>query len=606
MGDWEQYPAAGAAGPGQLNRRQLVRRAGLLALGLATSGGWESFRCGGHPAAAHERADTGLSAPHIVSESGSADAVSTATYGVLNPDTLTLAQMRDWKAQGGTAVHVEAFWDRLQSSPGGALHGTDLAALNAAIDNAHGIGLEIYLSCAIQYPPQFVKDTVPPFRSQPRFDRDFVAGGPGEDIRDWVWSQAGRDHIADFIAKVLAGVDLTKIAAMRLGGGPYNEVRFPSPAGSSNDIATLKYWGYSSAARGIGLAAGMGANPDPAYDPYMGDAAKDAAFERWYLGSMARFVAWLVDRHRAGGWGGDIYVLHTSYLLRTGFAPTDWARLLEVAGGCDCASVMDAYKAKANVWPGCTWLDLGDQGNPSNDRTKAPWRKVRDEAVARGIGAKLYGENTGGGDNANMDAIFHGPMANGYTTLFWLSYAGLTAGTAGTMDNMRRDIAAAGGGAGAAPTAILYDFEADAKGWTFEGGNGATQTTARDTALAHDGGASLKVQKTDLPTGGYAVLRVSAPPTGPAAVGNRLAAFIRLAPGSAGTGWKARLEWQDSAWHWNAGASVDLVAGQWIEIASLFATLPASPGGYAIQFETGSPTAGAVAFNVDTFRREQA
>lgn len=146
---------------------------------------------------------------------------SSHRYGTFN--AVTQIDMNDWKKLGGTIVNLEAYWDRLQSGPGAALNSVEVANLNNQIATAQSLGLQVSLSVAIQYPPQWIKDSVSSYKNQ---SGKVWTGGIGEDVRDWVWNDNGRSYVKDFISKTLAAVDLTKISYMRLGGGYYNELHY--------------------------------------------------------------------------------------------------------------------------------------------------------------------------------------------------------------------------------------------------------------------------------------------------------------------------------------------------------------------------------------------
>jgi hypothetical protein len=362
---------------------------------------------------------------------------SSRVFGTFNATTPEALQ--DWKASGGTAINLELYWDRLQKEPYGALDPVEVANVNDQITQAKKAGLNISLSVAVQYPPQWVKDSVPGFKDQ---FGNVWQGGIGEDVRDWIWSNTGRNYLKDFITKSLGAVDLQQISYVRLGGGYYNELHYPRNRGIYPDTTNISYWGFGSAPQGgTDLAPDQKRAPLPGYVPFTGSVSQDATWTTWYLNSLKTFEVALIDMHRQAGWNGPIFVLHPGYFIRSNFKTSDFSYRIELAEGDDVGFMIDGYKDMPGVWPGTTWVDGKDTGSDLTiDSNLAPWRKLKKEAALRGKDANLYGENTGGGTNANMDDVFKGPAANGYNVLFWLDYPGLASGDTGNLSNLKNNI----------------------------------------------------------------------------------------------------------------------------------------------------------------------
>ncbi len=370
--------------------------------------------------------------------------VAQASYTFGSFDTLLLNDLRDWRTYGGNAVHVEAFWDRLQGSPAAALNPSEVTLLNKQIGAARNLGLAVYLSVAIQYPPAWARKAIAKFKNQR--GQEWTAPA-GKDVRDWIWTATGRNLIRDFIARTLSAVDRSQLAGIRTGGGFFNELHYPREddklaASSALALSDISYWGYGSAAQtGADLAIGQSVTPLPGYVPFSGTADEDSAWTEWYLDSLKNFMVDLIAMHRQAGWQGPLFVLHPGFSLRSDYKPSELRYRIELAEGTDVARMIEAYRNLPEVWPGCTWIDGKDAGPDLRlDSQLAPWRKIKKEAELRGKAGRLYGENIGGGDDANMNEVFRQPMENGYTVLFWLNYPRLVDGTSGTLTNMGRNI----------------------------------------------------------------------------------------------------------------------------------------------------------------------
>lgn len=325
-----------------------------------------------------------------------ASAVDLTGYlGMIGLDTV--AKKQAWKAAGGShSVHV-VYWDQTQSTLGGAVN---LTNITQQLDQCRSVGLTPILELGIQYAPQAIKDALPKFKNQA--GTELTSGDPGADLRDWVWTQAGRNAVSDFASKTLTGLAprLKEVAYFRAGGGNSGELAFAQPG----FLGKPTFWSYGAAAQmGVGIAAGQVAAPDPGYLYTTGtDAAKDARFVSWHLNGLRNWMTWWLGQHRAL-YSGPLYVMHPSFGLRTNMVATSDGYKYAVADGGDWAGQMDAYAQMPAVYPYCTWLDGEEQfWNPAApiDSDKSAARKLYELARERGFLRHLLGENTGGGGAA--------------------------------------------------------------------------------------------------------------------------------------------------------------------------------------------------------------
>jgi hypothetical protein len=385
-------------------------------------------------------------------------------YGVLlgSETNGTLANFQTLAANGVDRVTISPIWEFLQASSGASVTAAaEWANVKARIQNAATAGLMVDLAICYQYPPSWVVTTIPKLRNQSSEDYSGVHSS-GDEIRDYIWTQAGRNAVNDFQTKVLVAIrddatlGFSKLSSVRgIGPGQFLEVGYPR---FDKGTPAVSYWGFSAAAQaGTGIASDLTATTLPGYVPFAGGGgfgqsdARDLTWIAWYLNALSTFITWDIGVIRATGWTGDLYVLHPSFGVRSDWeatspianAPTSYRQ--EMASGADPKRAINAYKALSKVWPYATWMEDTDRGALTVDSNKASWRKILDEAVAAGIGAQVWGENAlTSVTNTGMNTIFStGAIAAGVHGVNWLHRDSLVSGTGpATLANYATNIAA--------------------------------------------------------------------------------------------------------------------------------------------------------------------
>jgi hypothetical protein len=355
----------------------------------------------------------------------------------------TAPELATAKTSGATHGLVEVYWDQVQSSAGGAVAA---AGVLTSIQRVLDAGQKVCLRANLQYIPTFVDSAAVKFRRNGAVDYN-PGNVSGNNARDWVWSASTRALADDYLTKLFAQLDWSKIDRVQLGGGPAGELQYPDSDGT-------QWWGYSAPAQtGTDLAAGQTVCPSPGYVPSTGTTwtSTDIAWAAWYSQSIINWMLWLIAKHRAY-YSGPIWVMHPGAGLRkTSQTPTGGQALnyrVNVAKGVDWDGQMAAYP-DANVHPYCTWSDAEhfwapDPFSDVNDGNAAPWYHLLRVARARGRAAQIWGENTGGQSNVDMDRVFtSGAVAYGYQGLTWLSADSLADGTSDTYANLATRIATA-------------------------------------------------------------------------------------------------------------------------------------------------------------------
>lgn len=128
---------------------------------------------------------------------------------------------------------------------------------------------------------------------------------------------------------------------------------------------------------------------------------------------------------------------------------------------------------------------------------------------------------------------------------------------------------------------VLHNFDDG----TTQGWQDSNATHVTTPVYSGTGAVRFTKLAADIPAGtGYTNLRpfVSSPTTAP---GSSLRCFIRK-PASTGGVWRARVEWQDTAFAWNTTAPlIELVDDTWVEISHDFGTI-GTVHAFGIQIET--------------------
>ena len=156
----------------------------------------------------------------------------------------------------------------------GVFNSAYVAAVRARYAAFRAAGLRVVVDLGVQYPPSWVFRPAreAPVRQPVR--RDVLRGARGRRSRCRVGTPTSVCFAAASGSDVgMAGSALSdlSLAGLRVGGGPYGELRLPEPY----------YNGHSDAWWGFGPAA-MRTNPGPDWRPGQADSAKAARFLNWY------------------------------------------------------------------------------------------------------------------------------------------------------------------------------------------------------------------------------------------------------------------------------------------------------------------------------------
>ncbi|HYA67611.1 MAG TPA: hypothetical protein VED63_02660, partial [Acidimicrobiales bacterium] len=144
----------------------------------------------------------------------------------------------DLSAAGFTDVVVPASWSEIEPTEG-SFSPIALTALQTEIDADRAAGLHVTLDIGTQYAPPWVFGLPGGTRFVDQFGDVFTGGpGSGEDVANAVTDSAVRDVLVPYL---FALGTLSDVSAVRLGGGPFNELRYPDGGQGSEPCA---FWFY--------------------------------------------------------------------------------------------------------------------------------------------------------------------------------------------------------------------------------------------------------------------------------------------------------------------------------------------------------------------------
>lgn len=382
-------------------------------------------------------------------------------WAILQADTD--AKRVSAKAIGCTHAIVSANWTELQPTATGTIDATVMARVTAAYDHCESIGLGVIMAIGLQYPPSWVKSGVEPFKDHLGNQYLNTSTSDGKAVRNWIWTQTGRNYLSDLWTRFAASLGPTRVAktyGVRLGGGWYGELHYSESVSGSG---TLAWQGYGASMQlGTDLASDLTVCPLPGYIPYGTGStdANDSIWLNWYLNGLVTFGLWQIAQFKALGFTKNLYMLQPGYGVRSNQTRTNAGYKQAAALGEDPVRMIGAIMNLPEAQWYSTWLNTSD-GFPGGtvDSDKAAWKKLYEEALKRSKHWGLVGENTGSESNTGMDNIYAGALGSAsyagypgtpstghyYRGMLWLDWNSLNAGgSAATLTHYGAKIAAAG------------------------------------------------------------------------------------------------------------------------------------------------------------------
>lgn len=332
----------------------------------------------------------------------------------------TASHLAEDAAAGVQVVTVGVGWSQLQPGPD-TFDPSALAPTLATIDAARADGLQVVLDVGLQYPPSWVFGLPGGTRFVDQYGDAFTGPpGSGDDVANAVTDAAVRTAEGTYLAWLGAHVPAGSLLAVRMGGGPLGELRYPDASYAGHDDC---FWAYdASSAREL---------PRPGWVPGTGTAAQAAAFLTAYDGALVGYGDWL-DAALATDFHTDELVLLPGWGQRPGVAALEVASRLtlpfdEFNQGLDWAALLPSLPDRARLVAYTTYLDAPSFGPSPQAEDPADFVA----SLARPLGMRTGGENTGGGGPATLALTLHRAESLGMTIVDWMDEAELVAASTG-------------------------------------------------------------------------------------------------------------------------------------------------------------------------------
>jgi hypothetical protein len=332
-------------------------------------------------------------------------------FGVLEPAPERATGLA---SVGVDVAHLPVSWRSLEPTQG-TLSQSYLSDVRTRYAAFRAAGLRVVLDLGVQYPPAWVFGLPGGTRWANQYGETYT-GGLGSDVPDAVWNTDVRAAMGSYVRRAAAQLADLTFAGVRVGGGPYGELRLPEPYYNGNSDA---WWGFGPAA--------MRTNPVPDWRPGQADAVKAAIFLDWYQGSVSAFLSWQLDTYRAAfGPATQLQVLQPSWGVRPGEVATAADGSLSGASrgerrqtlqqGLDWARQLPVVAAHPGTVVSSTWMDAPDQGTDAV--YESPVRYLVRLAAPYGVG--VMGENTGQGGLAAMQLSVARTRELGLVGMLWM------------------------------------------------------------------------------------------------------------------------------------------------------------------------------------------
>jgi hypothetical protein len=375
----------------------------LAALVLATAG-W---------------AVSSLSAAASGSQAGSVAATTSAVpiLGVVGASGNYLAQER---AAGVGAVTIGFSWSSAEPSPG-AFSASYLQGIHDRIAAARSAGLDVVLDPGLQYPPSWVFALTGGTRFVNQYGDVFTGAPPsGNDVANAVTDAAVRAAEGSYLTWLGSQISPGEIIAVRQGGGPLGELRYPGP---DYDGHTNSYWAYDTSTQS--------GSSVPGWRPGTGTVAQAQEFLDAYNAALDGYGQWLnAQLHQ--DFNTNELVMLPGWGERPGGAAKEVTSLLTVSmpefnEGLDWTGLLDSLPDPSQSVAYTTYLDAP---------TVMATPQLEDPAdyiasLVAGTGLRLGGENTGNGTIADMDLSLDRAKALHYYIVQWMDEAQLIASGSG-------------------------------------------------------------------------------------------------------------------------------------------------------------------------------
>jgi hypothetical protein len=321
-------------------------------------------------------------------------------------------------------------WNNAEPTQG-AFDMTYLAGVNAQIAAAVSSGFGVVLDPGIQYPPGWVFGLPGGTRFIDQYGDVFTgAGDSGNNVVNTVTNPAVHTALAGYLAGLGARIDRKDLLAVRQGGGPTGELRYPDAKFNGH---TDCWWAFDSDTQA--------SSPVPGWKPGTGTTAQAAQFLATYNSNLNKVGAWLNAEFTADfattnlvmlpGWGerpGDRAAVVASRLT---VSSDEWNQ------GLDWVDLLPSLPNRATSIAYTTYLDA-----PSFPGNADPADYLATLVVPGNL--REGGENTGNGDLAALNLSLQRAKSLHFFLVNWMDERQVVASSTGaravgpTFSDLRR------------------------------------------------------------------------------------------------------------------------------------------------------------------------
>jgi hypothetical protein len=342
---------------------------------------------------------------------------SVPLVGVIDPDG---SHYRTELGYGVSVVTLGLAWSGAEPQQGQFDTGY-VEGILAQIAAARAQGLRVILDLGMQYPPSWVFSLDEGTRFVDQYG-DVFGGAPdsGDAIANAVTDPTVRAAEAAYLGWLGTQVPASELLAVRDGGGPLGELRYPDATYDGHDNC---YWAYDPDS-----ASEL---PTPTWEPGTGTASQATQFLDAYNGALVAYGDWL-NATVGSDFPTTQLVMLPGWGERPGVAANEEASLMTLSDsefdqGLDWADLLPSLPDRATSVAYTTYLDAPSAADTPQLEDPADYLA----SLSDPLGIRLGGENTGGGTVADLDLVLHRGETLDLFVVNWMDEGELVAATAG-------------------------------------------------------------------------------------------------------------------------------------------------------------------------------
>jgi hypothetical protein len=322
------------------------------------------------------------------------------------------------RAAGVGAITLQVGWSSAEPEPG-EFSGSYLRTVRAEIAAVETNGMGVILDPGLQYPPSWVFSLPGGTRFVNQYG-DVFAGSPasGNDVANAVTDMAVRGAEATYLAWLGKQIVPDSIIAIRQGGGPLGELRYPSPPYNGHGDS---FWAYDVSTQAALPPFVQG------WTPGTGSDAQALAFLDAYNSALNDYGVWLNGQLRAD-FNTEELVMLPGWGERPGVAADEVGSLLtldlpEFNEGLDWSDLLQSIPDPEQSVAYTTFLDAPTLGSTPQSEDPADFIA----SLVQGTPFRLGGENTGNGTMAAMYLSLDRAVTLHYYVVQWMDETQLLA-----------------------------------------------------------------------------------------------------------------------------------------------------------------------------------